>query len=329
MTSIMQETWNKLTQPTGERLVARPGLPEVTPKLLCAIDSSGVRHLLISLGSTIEEYRDIQSRGVSVTTRDLSILGNNPEKYLDIACLDAGGHPILDLMGGEIAKGLTDETKVPTDIVRSVLAKWRRFWGQLPQPILSREEQLGLFAELWFMSAWLIPKLGPNAVMAWRGPWGSRHDYEWADKSVEVKATTNIRGRVHRIHGVNQLEEPENGPLYLFSVVMREEIGADNCLSRIIDSCRNQLADSEASLTHLENALAQIGYSPMFEDEYSKMKLKILDAVLFHVDISFPKLTQESFSSGIPEGIEKIDYDINLNSYNRLIVASQPSELPF
>jgi len=329
MTSIAQETWDRLTLPIGERLVARPALPEITPKLLCAIDSAGGRHLLISLGIADEEYRDRQSRGVSVATRDLSVHGGTTEKYLDVACLDAGGYGILDLMGGEIARGLADETKPPAETVKRVLAKWRRFWGQIPQPMLSREEQLGLFAEIWFLVEWLFPKLGQEAIMAWRGPWGSRHDFEWDDKSVEVKATTITRGRIHKIHGLDQLAGPENGILFLFSVSLREENGATNDLPRLIDVCRNYLQNFDDGLAHFENALAHLGYSPIFEDEYSKFKLRVAENVLFQVAADFPKLTSESFSNGMPAGIERVDYEINLNTFNHLIVASQPALLPF
>jgi hypothetical protein len=329
VTSITQETWGRLTQPTGDKLVARPALPEITEKLLCAIDAAGSRHLLIPLGSADEDYNDRQSRGFTVTTKELSIRGSKPDRYLDMECLDAGGHTILDLMGGEIATGLADQTEQPAETVKRVLAKWRRFFGQLPQPIMSREEQLGLFAELWFMAKWLFPKLGPEAVMAWRGPWRSRHDFEWADKSVEVKATTNIRGRIHRINGIDQLESPEAGPLYLFSVRMREENGAKQNLPGIINNCREQLLNSEELLAYFENTLAQSGYTPVFEEEYTKMKLRISDDLLFNVNDSFPKLTRANFPNDVPEGIERIEYDINLNTFGDLIVASQPSGLPF
>lgn len=329
MTSISQETWDRLTLPTGERLVARPALPEISTKLLCAIDSSGGRHLLISVGITDEEYYDRRSRGISVITRDLSIGRNIPEKYLDIACLDAGGHVILDMMGGEIAIGLTDESKPPAQTVKRILSKWRRFWGQIPQPILSREEQLGLFAEIWFLVEWLFPKFGYDSIMAWRGPWGSRHDFEWDDKSIEVKATTNTRGRIHKIHGLDQLMSPENGNLYLFSVSLREENGAIYDLPRLIETCRSYLETLDEGVAYFENALAHLGYSPIFEDVYSKLKLRVAEDVLFRVGEDFPKLTKESFSNGLPNGIERVEYEINLNTFNHLIVANKPNQLSF
>jgi hypothetical protein len=329
MTSISQETWDKLTLPSGGKLMARPALPEVTPRLLCAVDASGGRHLLIALDASDEEYNDRKSRGISATTRELTIHGNSPERYFDIECLDASGHPILDLMGGEIARGLTDQTKQTADIIRRIMTKWRRFWGQLSQPIMSYEEQLGLFAELWFFSQWLLPKFGPDIIMNWKGPWGSRHDFEWVDKSIEVKATTNIRGRIHQIHGLTQLENPENGPLYLFSVSLREENGATNTLPGLIEKCRDRLTSSEEGVAYFENSLAHLGYSPIFEDEYSKLKLRIVEDILFQVVDDFPKLTVKNFSDGISDGIERVDYEINLNTFDHLIIAKLPNQLQF
>lgn len=330
MTQIVpQETWAKLTRPTGDKLVARLALSEITSRLFCAIDANGSRHLLITLTDTDDEYNDSQSRGFVVNTKELSIRGNKPERYLAIKCLDAGGHAILDLMGGDLASGLADQNKQPTETVRRVLTKWRRFFGQIPQPILSINEQLGLFAELWFLAVWMIPKLGPGATMNWKGPWGSRHDFEWKNKSVEVKATTNTRGRIHRIHGIDQLEPPESGPLFLFSVRMREEVGAVNNLPKIIDVCRKALSDSDDAIIYFENALAQAGYSPAFEDEYSKLALRIIDDALYSVNDDFPKITRESFSNSLPVGVERLEYEINLNSFENLKVASKPDGLPF
>lgn len=327
MISISQETWDKLILPSGDNLVARPALPEVTPRLLCAVDASGGRHLLIPLKNSEDELFDKKSRGITVTTRELTIHGSNQERYMDIACVDAIGHPILDLMGGEIARGLIDQTKQTIDIIKKIMEKWRRFWGQIPQPIMTYEEQLGLFAELWFLSQWLVPKYGQDVILVWRGPWGSRHDFEWTNKSIEVKATTNTRGRIHKIHGLAQLESPENGPLYLFSVSLREENGATNNLPNIIETCRDQLKNSTEGLNYFENSLVHIGYSPLFEEEYSKVNLRIVENVLFQVKDDFPRLTKLDILSRISEGIERVDYEINLNTYDHLIAAKQPNQI--
>ncbi len=61
MTSIDQETWDKLGNlPEGDKLVAREALPEITPRLYCALDSNGYRHLLILLDPSDDEFTDEQ-----------------------------------------------------------------------------------------------------------------------------------------------------------------------------------------------------------------------------------------------------------------------------
>lgn len=329
MKPIAKETWEKLSQPINEQLVARLALPDITSGLYCAMDANNQRHLLLPLEPSAEQYMDKQSRGVSVITRELTIQGDYPKRYLDLACLDFTGYAIFDLIGGEVANELAGGSAKPAEIVKKILSKWRRFWGQLPSSILSIEEQIGLFAELWFLLEWLFPKFGQSVVLNWRGPWGSRHDFEWPDKSIEVKATTNSRGRIHHIHGLRQLENPENGPLFLFSMVLREENGSLNDLPSLIEKCRYQLINSEDGLSHFENALAHIGYSPLFEEEYKKVKLHIIECLLFEVCEDFPRLTTHSFSQNISTGIERVDYEINLNSFNHLIAANQPNDLTF
>ena len=331
MNKIDSDTWSKLDESSliGEQLAARRALPGITDHLYCAIDSSGTRHLLIQLKPEEDELHDAQSRGLAVDSRDMVVQGQPPTKYIDIECRDISGHSILDLIGGEIADGLADEKRQPADLVKRVLTKWRRFWGQLPQQILSRDEQIGLFAELWFLVVWLLPKFGSDVVLTWRGPWASRHDFEWPDKSVEVKATTSTRGRIHTIHGITQLEEPETGPLFLFSVCLREESGATDSLPGLIENCRKLINGSDEALNRFENALVKVGYSPLFQDEYEKLKLRVVEGALFRVSKDFPKIITTSFPSGMPLGVEQLDYEINLNTFGHLIVSNNPDAYQF
>jgi hypothetical protein len=197
----------------------------------------------------------------------------------------------------------------------------------LEKQLLSREKQCGLFAELWFLSSWLIPRFGVNdAVARWRGPFGGRHDFEWTGRSVEVKATTSTRGRIHRINGLDQLAPPEQGDLFFFSLQLREEAGATNTLPSVVAGCRIQLEQDANCLGLFENALAQVGYSPAHESEYTKLRLRIVEQGLFAVRDDFPRLTAAGLPQGIPPGIEHIEYDINLGGFVHLCIARQPSE---
>jgi len=331
MSRILPEVWTRLAgeRVQGETLWARRAIPEVTERLVAALDADGKRHLLLLLRAGEVDEQDSQSRGVGVVTRELAVPGHEAGRYLDITCHDAAGHEAFDLIGGELADRLASGRETASECVVRVLAKWRRFWGQPPLQILSREAQLGLFAELWFLSVWLVPRTVPaEAVNRWRGPFASRHDFEWESRSVEVKATTSTRGRIHRINGLDQLAPPEAGELLFFSLQMREEAGATNTLPSVIAACRAQLEADADSLSKFERALAQVGYSPAHDEEYAKLRLRVVEEGLFQVRDDFPRLTAAHLTEGVPPGLEAVDYEINLSGFNHLCIASRASDAP-
>lgn len=331
MSRVAPDVWMRLAgeRVQGETLWARRAAPDVSERLVAALDADGRRHLLVLLAEGEGDLQDAQSRGLEVSTRELVMPGHEAGRYLDIACHDAAGHEAFDLIGGELAERLASKQETAPEIVARVLAKWRRFWGQLPRQMLSREEQLGLFAELWFLSVWLIPRAGAaESVIHWRGPSGSRHDFEWLGRSVEVKATTSTRGRIHRINGLDQLTPPAQGDLLFFSLRLREEGGATNTLPAMVAACRSQLEQEADALSRFEGTLAQTGYSPTHEDEYAKLRLRVVEEGLFRVEADFPRLTPASFLGSVPPGIERVEYEVNLAVCAHLMIASNAAAMP-
>lgn len=329
VTRIVSDVWTHLekARPTGDNLTARPAVPGTKTRLQCAIDSAGGRHLLIALHADEHDLRDTQSRGLMVVARDLVVRGEPTARCLDIQCLDAAGHDAFDLIGGELATELSRTGSSPAESVKRVLARWRRFWGQPPRSLLTREEIIGLFAEIWFLFVWLYPTVGPGeAVKRWRGPFGARHDFEWVGKSVEVKATTSSRGRIHRINGMDQLLPPEQGELLFFSIRLREEAGATNTLPSLLHSVLKDLESDDDAVSRFETALVQTGYSSAHDEEYLKIHIRVVEEGLFAVRDDFPRLTSQQLSAGVPAGIERVEYEINLSTFDQLRIARIPAE---
>lgn len=330
MSRIAPEVWARLGDgpPTGENLTARVAVPDVTDRLLAALDAEGQRHLLIALALGEGDHHDSESRGVRVMTRELSLAEQPMGRYLDIVCHDAAGRDAFDLVGGELAERLADAAEEPRICVAKVLARWRRFWGQLPRQLLSREAQLGLFAELWFLCFWLLPRVGAaGSIARWRGPFGARHDFEWPGRSVEVKATASTRGALHRINGLDQLAPPDQGELLFFSLRLRDEAGATNTLPELINTCRTALAIDDDALTRFEASLVLAGHSALHDEEYEKLRLRVVAEELFSVHGEFPRLTLETFSGHLPAGIERVEYEINLSGFEHLRLAHTSTEV--
>jgi hypothetical protein len=328
---VAPELWTRLAgeEVRGETLWACRAAPDVTERVLAALDAHGERHLLLLLKPSEVALQDTQSRGLSVKTRDLAVPGHKAGRYLDVVCHDATGYEAFDLIGWEIAERLARGNESAPEVIGRVLSKWRRFWGQLPLNLLSREELLGLFAELWFFSVWLVPKTGvAEAVRRWRGPFGSRHDFERVGLSVEVKATSSTRGLTHHINGIDQLAPPENGRLLFFSLRLHEEGGSANTLVSVISTCHSQLLEWPGLTEHFDSALLRAGYSPAYDDEYAKVRLRVVEESLFEVRDDFPRLTRMQLVAGVPPAVEHLEYAINLSGFNHLCIAHNAAEAP-
>ncbi len=329
MSHLNTEIWDRLknTRIKEETFVARTAFPEISTVLLAGIDAEGARHFLIPLSSDEEGMSDSQSRGIGVSCEELKIKEHDqaPSKYIDIICQDPTGQEAFDIIGREIAVSLSSGNISKVEVVSTVLAKWRYFWGRPPVNILSKEEIIGLFSELWYLNCWLLPNMKQSdVIVGWRGPRGSRHDFEWQGKSVEVKGTTSTAGRVHWIHGIDQLLPPENGKLYFFSLRLREEGGATNTLPSLIALCRSSLANNQDALASFESTLVLTGYSPMHDEEYEKVRFRIVDEALYEVKDAFPRITADKFQEGVPSGVEVVHYEINLDGHDNLIVSRKP-----
>ena len=287
MTNPDEEVWSKLSRdmPFGSEITTRVAFPDLSEIVLAAIDSSGNRHFLIPILASEDEIIDSESRGISVNTSDLRIKGNGQvgitSRYIDIVCADRVGFEGFNLVGRQITESMSAKGLTKAEAVRKVLARWRYFWGRIPSNLLSKEQIIGLFSELWFMRYWLLPhndKL--RVVERWTGPRGGRHDFEFPNLSIEVKGTSIVDGRMHWIHGLEQLLPPENGELLFFSLKIREEANGLRDLSEMVMSCVEFLKEEPRVLDHFESVLASSGYSPAHDSEYEKMKFRIVDQIV-------------------------------------------------
>ncbi|MGP6220990.1 PD-(D/E)XK motif protein [Caldiplasma sukawensis] len=325
--------WERLEgdEPRGDSYVARMGFPQITERLLIAIDSFGSRHFLIPIDEHERFAGYTKSRGITANVRELRTTGGSwggrERRYVDLQLMDDSGKQIFDVIGGQIAVSLRDPARRGSDCVREVLSRWRYFWSSPPSGPLSKDEEIGLFAEIWFISRWIMPVSSRNLIYGWKGPRGGRHDFEWRNMSVEVKGTIIADGTRHWVNGLDQLSPVYNGKLYLFSLKMREETGAGLTLPELVGSCMSSLEGEPDLFAFMEDSLATFGYSPAHDDVYEAHRFTIVDEVLYRVEGRFPRITSSSFQGGgPPHGVEKVRYQINLDGFEDLIVARKPAE---
>jgi len=322
MTPIVERDWLDVSNSLARFGELRAKRVDSDVGLYLAVDHDGMRHALLTLANQAEAFADEHSRGLSVRGRELELPDEPLRPFLDLACTESGDHSAFNVVVSDIAGKLGTGTPA-TEAVRATLSRWRRFWG-VPVPVgLTAEQARGLFAELWFLHVWLIPCGVPN-VHHWAGPSGARHDFQWSDRSVEVKATVSLRGHIHRVNGLEQLDPPEGGDLYLFSLRLREEDGAAHSLPGLIEEIASGLAGEPEALDAFDRCLSQVGYSPLHADRYLQTRYRVVDQRLYVVANGFPRLSVSSFRKGLPRGVERVDYEINMEVCPELCVGSSP-----
>lgn len=324
MSSLTGETWRAL--PTRSGVFAELAAEAVSgiDGAFIAVDHDGARHILLAADHEMEPVSDERSRGIRVRTRLLSVQQQPERLFVDLICPTITGQDLFNLVGSAVIEQVELGVE-PNAAVRTTLGRWRRFWSGVPTSGLTDEELRGLFGELWFLCIWLLPH-GVGHVRHWIGPTGARNDFAWPDVAIEAKASTSVRGHVHRINGVDQLDPPEDGELFVFSLRMREEPTASNSIVTLIASITGTIGTDDTALDAFESRLAQAGYSPLDADRYAEARFRVISEHLFRVGEGFPRLSAESFAGELPAGIERIEYEINLDVCPDLLVATSPIE---
>jgi hypothetical protein len=239
-------------------------------------------------------------------------------------CTDSGQHYTFAAIAQDLIRSIRQTPGLHRDSILSALARWRAFWT-VRVGDMSREDALGLFGELWFLRRWL-GTVNAVAVNHWQATYSARHDFQWASASVEVKtATTQSAGPpIHRIASLEQLSDPEQGQLYLFSLQVCEDALATNTLHSLVTALTVELEVDFQALSEFNNKLAARGYSPA-DQQAPARKLRILSERLYRIDDAFPRFTRTSFlPAGLPAGIVGMEYLLDLTACEDWLVAKQP-----
>ena len=315
--------------PTGQRLTARLAIPSRCQDVFIALDVACRRYVLVAVPKgepcTLSERI---SKGIAVQTVEMSVDGAlDTAIYIEVACLEKSGYDALDIVTRELVDAIEAGASVGrVRLVQTILEKWRRFWSGMAQHLLQKEAQLGLFGELWFLSKWLLPSIGlPRAIPMWRGPAGARNDFEAQGISIEVKSSGSIDGS-HQVNGLEQLLEPVDGALLLFSLSLREEASGIESLPLLIETLRAELTPDPILLAQFESMLLASGYDDIHSVEYEKVKLRVRGEGLYHVLEGFPRLIPSSLKDGLPVGIGNVCYELRLDAAGAWLLSDSSAD---
>ncbi len=188
-----------------------------------------------------------------------------------------------------------DNEQINENIIKKANDWWHE-WNKLLGNVMKSEKDYDFLGELLVLDH--VIKCNPDAKYSNL----ASHDIETLEYSIEVKTTTEKYNSQIHVNSQYQLENNTKKPLKLVLVRLeRSQIGYS--INDIIDSLKNKNYDTE-SIKKINN----IGSSSLNE------KYRILEARLYNIDSSFPRITLKSLKNEeLPKGIIKIEYIVDLD----------------
>ncbi|MDE0067437.1 MAG: PD-(D/E)XK motif protein [Acidimicrobiaceae bacterium] len=319
---MREDPWSSVPRPAAGLLRARE--PSEPNGVWYGWDDQGRRHLLLPVPSDHNATVDFETRGLIATVRQLHLDEGPDGTWVDIGCLDGGSAGAFAALARELNEQLAARQRDVATVVSEVLERWRRFWLEAASPgLLDPAAELGLIGELWFLLRWLG---AAASVRHWTGPLGDRHDFVTTSVSVEAK-TASVRGGempTHPIAHLDQLADPVNGSLMLFSLGLARDADGDTTLPGLVAEAES-LCQGTPHVVAWRERIHAAGWRPPHGELYTR-RFRVVSQQLYRVDDQFPRLVRSSFNGGQPPaGVGDIRYSVTPSVVSGThVLASEP-----
>ncbi|MFF2494179.1 PD-(D/E)XK motif protein [Agromyces sp. NPDC058064] len=266
------------------------------------VDHDRNRHLLVPMLNDEDVEPVTASAGIHLVQ-----IKSNGLRYLSLMCLDRYLFDAFSKLAVEVLSVLSS-TGPTSPSVRRLFLDWEELFARSAGG-MSSVEQLGLYGELLVLEQ-LLAHRAVDAVSAWTGPDRSQHDFRFARRAIEVKASAAREGRSARISSLQQLEPPVGGSLVL--VYVRLEIAPNG---RSLKHLAHAVGASCEWHTEYRSRLRAAGYSFALESTYNTPMLVVEQRWYDVSEPHFPRITGASFKAGVlPPGTRELEYTIDLSN---------------
>lgn len=195
------------------------------------------------------------------------------------------------------------------EILLNTLNTWLKLFKSVNSNVLSEEQQLGLYGELYFILKLINNgKLVDDVINKWTGPDKNDKDFIFDSCSVEVKAT-QVSAPSISISSENQLHNVLDTNLFLSLFIFAFIPGNRNTLNKIISEIRSSISNVAIDDLFLQK-LDLVGYNIKDEEYYNDKSYVLRDEKHFIVDDDFPKIIY----GAVDPGVHGVSYTIEISA---------------
>jgi hypothetical protein len=310
---MIERYWLDLTAPTSDwepiEVVELEAIHTPYGHPLVTIDRQELRHLLIPIPETLKTLEDSRSQGIHLGTSSWIDQDVN-RRFVDLVCRKPHLNALFNKIIFEVFTLLPECPERPDEACARTLSRWRELFEREIISILNRETLVGLFGELIVLKRLAQENL--NAVGKWVGPSGARHDFVSGRQAIEVKTTAQRNRKQIAVHGIDQLEAPQDTSLYLVFIEVEETVGSNGI--SVLELTR-ELETLGCSSVEVWSKLADAAISPDAIKHTEQIKFHLISSQLYKIDADFPRIIRESLKSNdLPRGVSGVQYSVDLSA---------------
>ena len=253
------------------------------------------------------------TRGYDISKDEIDIEEPNTFSVCIRETMAAVPKDLFLIFGSDILEHLrrSEDTSTAVSALQSRLQHWKRFFQSRSDEGLSREEYVGLYAELEFLERGLARGIAAYGLTrGWSGPLGTNQDFLFGEVAVEVKATTGNDPDLVRITNVRQLDVTGLEQLYLAHCTYDFRRDAGRKLRDIVQVLRQSMAGNSEALSLFEERLSFAGFIEPEKSAFAEHGFSVRIRRDYKVDEHFPRILE----TALPHGISEVSYSLQLSS---------------
>lgn len=298
-----ESPWHDLATPQLGALSARRADPDHPFDFFYAVNAESQLMLALKLSSAVHHDQDLPR------LKGLRTLWIDKSHELHLVLAKAQDVDLFALLCKDLIT-FTSGAQSDADCIELLctrLLKWQRLLSRGGPRLLDAHEIRGLFAELSFFQQELLPRFGPAAVQAWKGPSGFPQDFAVDNKVFEIKSHLVGSPQSVRISSPSQLWVDSTN-LYLCVYHLAEGSAGGRCLGALVDELTTALGASASAADEFEEKLASLGYLDL--PEYRSQMFTLVKLDTFTVANDFPRI----IPAKLMPGIQEVTYSIQLTA---------------
>ncbi|MFF7860951.1 PD-(D/E)XK motif protein [Pseudomonas monteilii] len=275
-------------------------------RLRLALGPSGEPRILLPLARTEVASNVKLPSSISLIESHFFLEGRSVS-FADMTCLsETLGSVFSEFVDEVVAR--VDQGDSCLEAIESTINDFRSLLSQADDSEVDPKVVVGLVGELLVLNR-LLDRSG-SGWKAWRGPSGDRHDFRNSAISLEVKSTDIVGKSDIIINGLEQLEAPSEGVLYL----LKMEIEAVPSGALSVGSLASRALGKSDDPIGLRKILCSIGCDDFQNPRWNVRSFRLNSESLYEVRDNFPKLTSAMLLGGVkPAGLFSVNYSVDLS----------------